>query len=215
MRSCRNFSSAWPDPWPCWLQLACAALFVLLLSPAAWAQRHTQATSPLVEPIPQAWLDDMSQRLRQRVPDQETRLHLLRLVHAEALRHGLLPELVLAVIDVESRFDPLALSSKGAIGLMQVMPFWAAELGGMVGDLFDTQANIRFGCTILRQYLDKEKGDLLPALQRYNGSLGEPTYPALIVAAFRNRWVPRHNPLTADNEARTAPVHIRAEHTPS
>ena len=199
MRFCRNCTSTWPDTWPCWLQLACAALFLLLLSPATGAQRHAQATSPLREPIPQSWLDDMSQRLRHRIPDEGQRLHILHLVYAEAQRHNLMPELVLAVIDVESRFDPLALSSKGAMGLMQVMPFWAAELGAMVGDLFDIPTNIRFGCAILRQYLDRERGDLLPALQRYNGSLGQPTYPALIVAAFRNRWVPRYRPQTASN----------------
>jgi soluble lytic murein transglycosylase-like protein len=198
MRFFRNCSSTWPDRWP-GLQLACAALLVLLLSPATWAQRHAQATSPLREPIPQSWLDDMSQRLRQRIPDESQRLHILHLVYTEAQRHNLMPELVLAVIDVESRFDPLALSSKGAMGLMQVMPFWAAELGAMVGDLFDIPTNIRFGCAILRQYLERERGDLLPALQRYNGSLGQPTYPALIVAAFRNRWVPRYRPQTASN----------------
>ncbi len=141
----------------------------------------------------------MSQRLRQRIPDEEERLRILHLVYMESQRHDLMPELVLAVIDVESRFDPLALSAKGAMGLMQVMPFWAAELGAMVGDLFDIHTNIRFGCAILRQYLDKEQGDLLPALQRYNGSLGQPTYPALIVAAFRSRWMPRYRPQTADN----------------
>lgn len=141
----------------------------------------------------------MSQRLRQRIPNESQRLHILHLVYTEAQRHHLMPELVLAVIDVESRFDPLALSPKGAMGLMQVMPFWAAELGAMVGDLFDIPTNIRFGCAILRQYLDREQGDLLPALQRYNGSLGQPTYPALIVAAFRNRWVPRYRPQTASS----------------
>ena len=152
----------------------------------------------------------MSQRLHQHIPDEKERLDILRLVYRESKRHGLMPELVLAVIDVESRFDPLALSSKGAMGLMQVMPFWAAELGAMVGDLFDIHTNIRFGCLILRHYLDKERGDLLPALQRYNGSLGQPTYPALIVAAFRSRWMPRSRSQKAD----TNPASPKARPTP-
>ena len=133
----------------------------------------------------------MSARLERFVPEDEARFELLRLVHAEAQRARLAPELVLAVIDVESRFDRFAISSAGALGLMQVMPFWLKELGRPDDNLFNVQTNLRYGCTILRHYLDREKGNLLPALARYNGSYGRPQYPALVTRALSARWTVR------------------------
>lgn len=136
----------------------------------------------------EVWLLDMSSRLQRWVPDDQQRLDLLRLVHAEASRARLSPELVLAVIEVESRFDRFAISSAGALGLMQVMPFWLKELGRPDDNLFDVQTNLRYGCTILRHYLDREKGSLIPALARYNGSYGQTWYPARVTRALSSRW---------------------------
>lgn len=139
----------------------------------------------------EVWLLDMSVRLQRYLPDDAERFEFLRLVHAEARRARLSPELVLAVIDVESRFDRYAISHAGALGLMQVMPFWLKELGRPDDNLFNVQTNLRYGCTILRHYLDREKGNLLPALARYNGSYGRPQYPALVTRALSARWTVR------------------------
>jgi soluble lytic murein transglycosylase-like protein len=106
----------------------------------------------------------------------------------EASRAKLPPELVLAVIQVESNFDRFAISEAGARGLMQVMPFWLKELGRPDDNLFDAQTNLRFGCTILRYYLDREKGNRVRALARYNGSIGSFRYPNLVFAALRDKW---------------------------
>lgn len=136
----------------------------------------------------EVWLLDMSTRLARWVPDPSERVELLRLVHAEATAAGVAPELVLAVIEVESAFDRYAISSAGALGLMQVMPFWLEELGLGDENLFDPRTNLRFGCTILRHYLDRENGDLVKALGRYNGSYGRPEYPYKVIEALHRRW---------------------------
>ncbi|HEY9148558.1 MAG TPA: lytic transglycosylase domain-containing protein [Gammaproteobacteria bacterium] len=136
----------------------------------------------------EVWLLDMSSRLARVMPDERERFELLRLLHNEALRADLPPELVLAVIQVESNFDRFAISEAGARGLMQVMPFWLDELGRPEDNLFDMQTNLRFGCTILRYYLDMEKGDRTRALARYNGSLGSYRYPNLVYTALRTKW---------------------------
>lgn len=137
----------------------------------------------------EVWLTDMSQRLAERVPDLDERLHILRTVHQEATRSEVAPELVLAVIEVESNFDRYAISSSSALGLMQVMPFWVEELGGdNQSDLFDIQYNVLLGCRILKYYLDMENGELVRALGRYNGSLGRRDYADRVVSALRSRW---------------------------
>jgi soluble lytic murein transglycosylase-like protein len=136
----------------------------------------------------EVWLLDMSERLRPRLDDPEERLEILRQVHSEAKLADLKPELVLAVIDVESRFDRFAVSVAGARGLMQVMPFWLKEIGRPDDNLFDINTNLRMGCTILRYYLDMEKGDLTKALARYNGSTGRFRYPILVFNAMSKRW---------------------------
>lgn len=136
----------------------------------------------------EVWLTDMSHRLGATITDERERLELLRLIHMEASRAKLPPELVLAVIQVESNFDRFAISEAGARGLMQVMPFWLKELGRPDDNLFDVQTNLRFGCTILRYYLDREKGNRVRALARYNGSIGSFRYPNLVFAALRDKW---------------------------
>ncbi len=136
----------------------------------------------------EVWLMDMSNRLKSRVPDDAERLTLLKHIHYEARKADLHPELVLAVIHVESNFDRWAISSAGAQGLMQIMPFWLEEIPEAGDNLFDIRTNLRFGCTILKHYLDKEKGDFTRALARYNGSLGKTWYPNRVFAALRKRW---------------------------
>lgn len=131
------------------------------------------------------WLVTMSKRLEKRIPDAEYREELLKTVHYEASRAGLDPQLVLGLIQVESGFKKYAVSKAGARGLMQVMPFWAELLGDRSHNLFHLRTNLRYGCTILRHYLDIEKGNLFRALGRYNGSLGRAEYPNLVVGARR------------------------------
>jgi soluble lytic murein transglycosylase-like protein len=136
----------------------------------------------------QVWLSDMSLRLARQVNDPEERIAILKRVHYEAGRAELPPELVLAVIDVESNFDRFALSHAGARGLMQIMPFWLDEIGRPDDNLFYIETNLRFGCTILKYYLDMEKGDMQRALGRYNGSLGKRDYPNLVIDRLRKKW---------------------------
>jgi soluble lytic murein transglycosylase-like protein len=135
----------------------------------------------------EVWLMDMSRRLQKKVPDTRFRLELLKNVHYEATRAKLTPELVLAVIEVESNFDQFAISSAGARGLMQVMPFWLKEIGKPGDSLFRMQTNLRYGCTILKYYLDKERGNLHLALKRYNGTR-EHVYGAKVDRAMQTRW---------------------------
>ena len=136
----------------------------------------------------EVWLTDMSQRLSRKVSDPEERLLILKTVHYEASRANLPPEMVLALIQVESNFDRFAISYAGARGLMQVMPFWLDEIGRPNDDLFDIHTNLRMGCTILRHYLEREKGDRTRALARYNGSVGKVWYPQRVYKALSKRW---------------------------
>jgi soluble lytic murein transglycosylase-like protein len=140
----------------------------------------------------------VEQRLRRRPPDLRlggdvtaTARRILQAVHCEAGKHPMLrerPHLVLAVIDVESAFDPFAVSYAGAVGLMQVMPFWPTHLGLERADLIDIELNIRMGTSILAHYLERERGDYTRALARYNGSLGKRSYPDLVLARLESRW---------------------------
>lgn len=136
----------------------------------------------------EVWLIDMSNRLKKKIKQPEKRLNLLQQIHREARRADLHPELVLAVIDVESNFDRFAISKAGAQGLMQVMPFWLKEIGKPRDSLFNVRTNLRMGCTILKFYLNKEKGDLTRALARYNGSLGRYKYPNKVFKLLNKRW---------------------------
>jgi soluble lytic murein transglycosylase-like protein len=134
------------------------------------------------------WLAAMSRRLAARMPDRVQREEFLVTVHYEAKRAGLDPQLVLGLIQVESNFRKYAVSSSGARGYMQVMPFWVKLIGNPENNLFHLRINLRYGCVILRHYLDIEKGDLFRALGRYNGSLGKPEYPNLVVRAWQRNW---------------------------
>ncbi|HEX7031162.1 MAG TPA: lytic transglycosylase domain-containing protein [Gammaproteobacteria bacterium] len=136
----------------------------------------------------EVWLKDMSTRMEGWVDDPAERLKLLRLVHREATRAEIPPELVLAVIEVESSFNRFAVSRVGAQGLMQIMPFWLEEIGHAEDNLFHMETNLRMGCTILKYYLDIEDGNLRDALARYNGSLGRRTYPDKVFRALSERW---------------------------
>lgn len=136
----------------------------------------------------EVWLTDMSRRLARQVPDPDERMRILTRVHYEASIAGLEPELVLAVIEVESNFDSYAVSVAGALGLMQVMPFWKDEIGRPDDNLIQVDTNLRYGCTILKYYLDKEAGDLRRALGRYNGSLGHRKYPNKVIDKLSGKW---------------------------
>lgn len=134
------------------------------------------------------WLNAMQQRLARRIPDRRQRIELLRTVHYEATRAGLDPQLVLGIVEVESGFRKYAVSRAGARGYMQVMPFWVKVIGRRTDNLFHLRTNLRYGCVILRHYLDMEKGDYFRALGRYHGSLGRAEYPNLVFSAWRGRW---------------------------
>jgi soluble lytic murein transglycosylase-like protein len=134
------------------------------------------------------WLTAMSARLARRIPDRLQREELLVTVHYEAKRAGLDPQLVLGLIQVESNFRKYAVSSAGARGYMQVMPFWIKVIGGREDNLFHLRTNLRYGCVILRHYLDIERGNLFRALGRYNGSLGKAEYPSLVERAWQRDW---------------------------
>ena len=136
----------------------------------------------------EVWLLDMSNRLEKFVENPKTRINMLKRVHYEAKRADLAPELVLALIEVESAFDEFAISVSGARGLMQIMPFWLDEIGLSDKNLFKIRTNLRMGCTILRYYLDMESGNLTRALARYNGSLGRYEYPNKVLNALNKRW---------------------------
>jgi soluble lytic murein transglycosylase-like protein len=191
------------------MRYALTLVFCLLLTPACWA--GAQREEPLSNSVralmqktvsdtaspklvfnsaqeAQAWLADMSRRLEKRIPDREFRQDFLQTVHYEATRAGLDPQLVLGLIQVESGFKKYAVSSVGARGFMQVMPFWVRSIGTSDHNLFHLRVNLRYGCTILRHYLDIERGDLYRALGRYNGSLGKPEYPNMVLGAWRKHW---------------------------
>ena len=136
----------------------------------------------------EVWLVDMSSRMSRYIKDPNTRLDLLRRVHSEATKAGVQPELVISVIHIESGFDRFAISSVGAQGLMQVMPFWKNEIGRPSDNLTRVDTNLRYGCTILKHYIDREKGNLIRALARYNGSLGKTWYPEKVLGAWEKYW---------------------------
>ncbi len=140
----------------------------------------------------EVWLVDMNSRLKRYIKDPTQRLELLKMVHAEARRADLEPELVLSVIHVESAFNRFAISYVGAQGLMQVMPFWKKEIGRPEDNLTNMETNLRYGCTILKHYLNKEKGNLIRALGRYNGSLGKTKYPEKVLTFWEKYWFVKH-----------------------
>ena len=151
-----------------------------------------------------AWLAEMSSRLASKMPDWPTRRNFLVTVQYEATRAGLDPQLVLGLIQHESNFRKYAVSDAGARGFMQVMPFWVRQIGDSGHDLFTLRTNLRYGCTILRYYLDIEQGDLYRALGRYNGSLGRGEYPTAVLGSMKRYW--SWTPAIADS-GRAEPGH--------
>jgi soluble lytic murein transglycosylase-like protein len=135
-----------------------------------------------------AWLKEMAQRLAVKMPDWPTRRDFLISVQYEATRAGLDPQLVLGLIQHESNFRKFAVSTADARGYMQVMPFWVKQIGNPEHNLFNLRTNLRYGCTILRHYLDMETGDYFRALGRYNGSLGRAEYPNAVLANWKQNW---------------------------
>lgn len=136
----------------------------------------------------EVWLIAKSTPLQRFIKDPEERFRILRLVHREATRAGVPPDLVLAVIQIESAFDPYAVSRVGAQGMMQVMPFWKKEIGREQDSLIDLETNLRYGCTILKYYIDREKGRWAEGLARYNGSYGKYWYPERVLTAWQKYW---------------------------
>lgn len=136
----------------------------------------------------EVWLLDMSKRLSRFVKDPNYRVRMLKAIYAEASRQDLPPELVLALIEIESAFQSYALSSAGAMGYMQVMPFWKKEIGRPTDNLMELETNLRYGCSILKHYYNKERGNWVRALARYNGSLGKLWYPEKVLRAWERRW---------------------------
>ncbi|NDP47289.1 MAG: lytic transglycosylase domain-containing protein [Sulfuriferula multivorans] len=135
-----------------------------------------------------AWLKEMSHRLSKRMPDESERMEFLTTLHWEASRAGVDPQLMLGLIQVESGFRKYAVSPVGARGYTQVMPFWVKAIGNPDHNLFQLRTNLRYGALILRHYIDIERGDLFRALGRFNGSLGRPEYPNLVVGAWKRHW---------------------------
>jgi len=145
--------------------------------------------SPAARSSYERWREAMSRRLETRVPEERIRTDLLQTLDYETTRAGLDRQMVLGLIQVESNFRKYAISTAGARGLMQVMPFWAGLIGdGDVRSLFDIRVNLRFGCVILRHYLDQDEGRLFDSLGRYNGSLGQDEYPRAVLRAWKNDW---------------------------
>jgi soluble lytic murein transglycosylase-like protein len=153
-----------------------------------------------------AWLKDMAQRLATKMPDWPTRRDFLITVQYEATRAGLDPQLVLGLIQHESNFRKFAVSTADARGYMQVMPFWVKQIGNRDHNLFNLRTNLRYGCTILRHYLDIENGDYYRALGRYNGSLGRAEYPNAILANWKQNWSWNYLPPTSAVRAAQGPA---------
>jgi soluble lytic murein transglycosylase-like protein len=138
-----------------------------------------------------AWLKDMSNRLSKWLKDDEyLKTGYLTAIQYEAARANLDPQLILSLITVESRFNNFAVSPVGATGLMQIMPFWQLQIGDPEQSLFNVQTNLRYGCTILRYYIQKENGNVDRGLARYNGSIGKSWYPELVWQAYHSYWQP-------------------------
>ena len=184
--------------------LTWAALITgIALAAPAGAQKFEQPDPELVTLVQQAeadtqdfqdqydasvWLTAMSPRLSDAVTDSGERQKMLQLIHAEASRASLPPQLVLALIDVESRFDPYAVSHSGAVGLMQIMPFWLKLIGHPEDSLVHVRTNLRMGCTILHYYMQKSHGDIREALQRYNGATVGIDYSEKVLKALSRKW---------------------------
>ncbi|WP_293008102.1 lytic transglycosylase domain-containing protein [Nitrosomonas sp.] len=170
---------------PRYEQLAASTQTIILHETSDQAASYTEYAAIAENVI---WLFNMSRRLEKYIPDLIEREDFLRTLYYEATRAGLDPQLVLSVIQVESGFKKYAISHAGARGYMQIMPFWIGVIGRQDHNLFHLRMNLRYGCTILRHYLDKENGDYFRALGRYNGSLGQASYPQLVFNTWQTTW---------------------------
>lgn len=170
---------------PRYEQLAANTQTIILHETSDQAASYTEYAAIAENVI---WLFNMSRRLEKYIPDLIEREDFLRTVYYEATRAGLDPQLILSVIQVESGFKKYAISHAGARGYMQIMPFWIGVIGRQDHNLFHLRMNLRYGCTILRHYLDKENGDYFRALGRYNGSLGQASYPQLVFNTWQTTW---------------------------
>jgi soluble lytic murein transglycosylase-like protein len=202
MTRSRRSSTGWAARLAAALLLACGASSAPGAAATSRAQTEPELRTIIQDAVATArcfadkydsavWYAVMEPRLRRIVKDAKERMLILETAFCEAHRPGELrlpPGLVLAVIDVESRFNRWAVSSAGAVGLMQVMPFWPAELGMHRHQLVEIDANMRMGCAILRHYLKREKNDVRKALARYNGSIGKRVYPDSVVTRWTSRW---------------------------
>ena len=166
-----------------------------LLSPDMQTSMHSSILNPVTPHLvfndqeqARVWLDDMSSRLKKWEPDEFLRKRYLTAIQYEAMRADLDPQIILSIITIESKFNKYAISPAGARGFMQVMPFWQTLIGAKEHNLLDVQTNLRYGCTILRHYLQRENGNLIKALARYNGSVGKLWYPKLVMDAYNNYW---------------------------
>tara|TARA_R110001592_G_scaffold362635_1_gene677485 strand:- start:60631 stop:61239 length:609 start_codon:yes stop_codon:yes gene_type:complete len=192
----KRLLSVWPSPiLVLSATLVLSAILVCCPPAIAEEENNQELLSLLKQTIEQSdsfedrfdaevWLMSKSGQLKRYIKNDKKRLNLLKKIHRAATRAQLSPEIVLAVIQIESRFDPYALSRVGARGMMQVMPFWKNEIGRPDDNLMDIDTNLRYGCTILKYYLDKEKGHLTNALARYNGSYGKYWYPEKVLVAW-------------------------------
>lgn len=175
------------------------------LALAVQTNLHTAIINPINTEInfnkkQQLWVDEMSKRLQKWIPNEIIRKRILMITQYEAARSGLDPQLVLSVITVESKFNKYAISKTGAVGFMQIMPFWVKQIGAKDHNLLDAQTNIRYGCTILKHYMELEHGNLYYALGRYNGSRGKNTYPNLVLNAYNKYWQPVQSATPISND---------------
>ena len=175
----------------------CAKQEKEILSPEVQIGLHASIINPVTPHLvfknkdhANAWITDMSARLKKWMPDDFLRNRYLTIIQYEATRANLDPQLVLSIITVESKFNKYAISNAGARGMMQIMPFWLTQIGTTKQSLFDVHTNIRYGCTILRYYIQKEHGDITRALARYNGSYHQNWYPNKVYTAYNTYWKP-------------------------
>lgn len=169
-------------------QYALLAASTITVTPYAISDQAISHRRLLSTTSGRVWLTAMSDRLKYYMPDKQVRDDFLSTVHYEATRAGLDPQLILSIIQVESGFKKYAISHAGALGYMQIMPFWIETIGRKDHNLFHLRINLRYGCMIFRHYLDIEKGNYFRALGRYNGSLGQTAYPQQVFKAWHTRW---------------------------
>lgn len=195
-----RLTRSWVSYLPCyWLLALCVSIPTLQAQPRDTPHIDRELRQLLKQTIEasdsfedrfdaEVWLVSKQENLKKYIKDPEERMDVLRRIHKAARRAGLQPEIVLALIEVESHFDRYAVSRVGAQGMMQVMPFWKNEIGHPQDNLTDIDTNLKYGCTILKHYINKTDGRLMDALARYNGSYGQYWYPRRVMSAWEKHW---------------------------